>query len=151
MCPRRYPQVKREKGCSVSGTELRVFVATDVAARGIDVDDAWMRCSQPRCALRNEYYIHRIGRTPGQAPWCGIYLVSDYGAMVRLDEIAKFTRNAITAAGWTWEAICFRLRKDKGCEETVSFPPILHHCRCVCGGIAEYFNIDPSIADLPCC
>ena len=39
-----------------------VFVATDVAARGIDVDDvdAVFNYDVPE---ENEYYIHRIGRT----------------------------------------------------------------------------------------
>ena len=76
--------------------KLRVFVATDVAARGIDVDDvdAVFNYDVPD---ENEYYIHRIGRT-GRAKRHGVAytLVSDYGAMVRLDEIAKFTKNTIT-------------------------------------------------------
>ena len=42
--------------------ELHVFVATDVASRGIDVDDvdAVFNFEVPE---ENEYYIHRIGRT----------------------------------------------------------------------------------------
>lgn len=76
--------------------ELRVFVATDVAARGIDVDDvdAVINYDVPD---ENEYYVHRIGRT-GRAKRHGTAytFVSDYGAMVRLDEIAKFTKNVIT-------------------------------------------------------
>ena len=92
------PQVKREKVMQrFRDGKLRVFVATDVAARGIDVDDvdAVFNYDVPD---ENEYYIHRIGRT-GRAKRHGVAytFVSDYGAMVRLDEIAKFTRNAITA------------------------------------------------------
>ena len=92
------PQVKREKVMQrFRDGKLRVFVATDVAARGIDVDDvdAVFNYDVPE---ENEYYIHRIGRT-GRAKRHGVAytFVSDYGAMVRLDEIAKFTRNAITA------------------------------------------------------
>ena len=42
--------------------ELRVLVATDVAARGLDIDDvdAVFNYDVPD---ENEYYIHRIGRT----------------------------------------------------------------------------------------
>ena len=92
------PQVKREKVMQrFRDGKLRVFVATDVAARGIDVDDvdAVFNYDVPD---ENEYYIHRIGRT-GRSKRHGVAytFVSDYGAMVRLDEIAKFTRNAITA------------------------------------------------------
>ena len=91
------PQVKREKVMQrFRDGKLRVFVATDVAARGIDVDDvdAVFNYDVPD---ENEYYIHRIGRT-GRAKRHGVAytLVSDYGAMVRLDEIAKFTKNTIT-------------------------------------------------------
>ena len=90
------PQVKRERVMQrFREGKLRVFVATDVAARGIDVDDvdAVFNYDVPD---ENEYYIHRIGRT-GRAKRHGVAytLVSDYGAMVRLDEIAKFTKNTI--------------------------------------------------------
>ena len=57
----------------VPGRELHVFVATDVASRGIDVDDvdAVFNFEVPE---ENEYYIHRIGRTgAGQAPRRGLY------------------------------------------------------------------------------
>ena len=91
------PQEKREKVMAkFRRGELRVFVATDVAARGIDVDDvdAVINFDVPD---ENEYYVHRIGRT-GRAKRHGVAytLVSDYPAMVRLDDIAKHTRNEIT-------------------------------------------------------
>ena len=91
--------------------KLRVFVATDVAARGIDVDDvdAVFNYDVPE---ENEYYIHRIGRT-GRAKRHGVAytFVSDYGAMVRLDEIAKFTRNAITAVSVDMEGNLLPVKK----------------------------------------
>lgn len=75
--------------------ELRVFVATDVAARGIDVDDvdAVFNYDVPD---ENEYYVHRIGRT-GRARRHGVAytFVTDYPGMVRLNNIAKHTRNLI--------------------------------------------------------
>ena len=92
------PQAKREKVMQrFRDGKLRVFVATDVAARGIDVDDvdAVFNYDVPE---ENEYYIHRIGRT-GRARRRGTAytFVSDYAALVRLDEIAKFTKNTITS------------------------------------------------------
>lgn len=78
--------------------ELPVFIATDVAARGIDVDDvdAVINYDVPQ---ENEYYVHRIGRT-GRAKRHGVAytLVSDYPSKMRLDNIAKFTGNEIKTA-----------------------------------------------------
>ncbi len=90
------PQEKREKVMArFRRGELRVFVATDVAARGIDVDDvdAVFNYDVPD---ENEYYVHRIGRT-GRAKRHGVAytLVSDYPGLVRLSDIAKHTRNKI--------------------------------------------------------
>ena len=91
------PQVKREKVMAkFRRGELRVFVGTGGAARGIDVDDgdAVINYDVPD---ENEYYVHRIGRT-GRARRHGVAftLVADYPDMVRLDDIAKHTRNEIT-------------------------------------------------------
>ena len=90
------PQKKREKVMArFRRGELRVFVATDVAARGIDVDDvdAVFNYDVPD---ENEYYVHRIGRT-GRARRHGVAytFVTDYPGMVRLNDIAKHTRNQI--------------------------------------------------------
>ena len=90
------PQEKREKVMArFRKGELRVFVATDVAARGIDVDDvdAVFNYDVPD---ENEYYVHRIGRT-GRAKRHGVAytFVTDYPSMVRLNDIAKHTRNQI--------------------------------------------------------
>jgi len=75
--------------------ELPVLIATDVAARGIDVDnvDAVFNYDVPQ---ENEYYVHRIGRT-GRAKRCGITftLVADYPSRMKLDEIAKVTGNTL--------------------------------------------------------
>ena len=90
------PQEKREKVMArFRRGELRVFVATDVAARGIDVDDvdAVINYDVPD---ENEYYVHRIGRT-GRAKRRGAAytLVTDYPGQVRLNNIAKHTKNDI--------------------------------------------------------
>jgi len=92
------PQEKREKVMAkFRRGELRVFVATDVAARGIDVDDVDVVFNYD-VPDENEYYVHRIGRT-GRAKRHGVAytFVSDYPAMVRLNDIAKHTRNEIRA------------------------------------------------------
>ena len=86
------PQKKREQVMArFRRGELPVFVATDVAARGIDVDDvdAVFNYDVPQ---ENEYYVHRIGRT-GRAKRHGVAytLVADYPSKMRLDAIAKFT------------------------------------------------------------
>ena len=106
------PQEKREKVMAkFRRGELRVFVATDVAARGIDVDDvdAVFNYDVPD---ENEYYVHRIGRT-GRAKRHGVAytFVSDYPGLVRLENIAKHTRNDIKAVKFDEPA---RLVADNG-------------------------------------
>ena len=75
--------------------KLRVFVSTDVAARGIDVDDVDIvfNCDVPD---ENQDYVHRIGRT-GRAKRQGVAVsfISDYPAKMRIDEIARRTHNDI--------------------------------------------------------
>ena len=75
--------------------QLRVLAATDVAARGLDIDDvdAVFNYDVPD---ENEYYIHRIGRT-GRDRRHGVAftLVSSVTEGVRLDDIRKNTGNQI--------------------------------------------------------
>jgi ATP-dependent RNA helicase DeaD len=66
-----------------------VLVATDVAARGIDVDDveAVVNFDLPN---ENEYYLHRIGRT-GRARKHGVsFTMLTFQETVRMDEILKY-------------------------------------------------------------
>ena len=71
--------------------KLRVLAATDVAARGLDIDDvdAVFNYDVPD---ENEYYIHRVGRT-GRARRHGVAysLVSSITEGIRLDDIRKNT------------------------------------------------------------
>ena len=92
------PQRKREQVMNrFREGKLRVFVSTDVAARGIDVDDVDIvfNCDIPD---ENQDYIHRIGRT-GRARRQGVAvsLIADYPSNMRIDDIAKHTRNEIVA------------------------------------------------------
>ena len=106
------PQTKREKVMRhFREGQLRVFVATDVAARGIDVDDVDVVFNYD-VPDENEYYIHRIGRT-GRAKRRGAAytFVSDYGAKVRLDEIAKQTRNTIQPVEFNAEGRLVTIKK----------------------------------------
>ena len=75
--------------------KLPVLIATDVASRGIDVDDV-------DCVINYdvpeeyEYYIHRIGRT-GRAKKKGAAysIVGNFTEKAKLDEIAKFSEYTI--------------------------------------------------------
>ena len=75
--------------------KLAILVATDVASRGIDVDDV-------DCVINydvpeeNEYYVHRIGRT-GRAKRKGIAwsILGNFPEKAKLDEIAKFSNYQI--------------------------------------------------------
>ncbi len=75
--------------------KLRVLAATDVAARGLDIDDvdAVFNYDVPD---ENEYYIHRIGRT-GRAKRHGVAfsLVSTITEGLRLDDIVKSTGSQV--------------------------------------------------------
>lgn len=69
--------------------KFQILLATDVAARGIDVDDveAVINYDLPN---ENEYYLHRIGRT-GRAKKHGVsFTLLTYSETVRLDVILKY-------------------------------------------------------------
>ena len=76
--------------------KLAILVATDVASRGIDVDDV-------DCVINydvpdeNEYYVHRIGRT-GRAKRKGVAwsIISNFPEKAKLDEICKFCQFQIS-------------------------------------------------------
>ena len=77
--------------------KLQVLIATDVASRGIDVDDV-------DCVINfdvpeeNEYYVHRIGRT-GRAKRKGVAwsIIGSFPEKAKLDEIAKYSNYTIKA------------------------------------------------------
>jgi len=75
--------------------QIDILIATDVAARGIDVDDieAVFNYDLPS---DDEYYVHRIGRT-GRAGKAGIAYSFVVGREInKLKDIQRFTKAAIT-------------------------------------------------------
>lgn len=73
---------------------IDILVATDVAARGIDVDDVDMVVNYDM-PQDNEYYVHRIGRTAraGRAGTAISFVTSrEYG---NLKQIEKYTKTKI--------------------------------------------------------
>ena len=76
--------------------KMRVLVATDVAARGLDIDDVDVVFNYD-VPDEIEYYIHRIGRT-GRAKRHGVAysLVVGITEQMRMEQIAKNTRSDIT-------------------------------------------------------
>ena len=75
--------------------KLAILIATDVASRGIDVDDV-------DCVINfdvpeeNEYYVHRIGRT-GRAKRKGVAwsIIGNFPEKAKLDEIAKYSNYTV--------------------------------------------------------
>lgn len=89
-------QSQREKTMQrYRDSKLQILIATDVASRGIDVDDV-------ECVINfdvpaeNEYYVHRIGRT-GRAKRKGVAysIVGNFPEKAKLDEIAKYSNYTI--------------------------------------------------------
>ena len=87
------PQRERERTLQrFKEGKLRVLVATDVAARGLDIDDvdAVFNYDVPD---EQEYYIHRIGRT-GRARKHGVSytLMASVKEAVKMRDIARNTK-----------------------------------------------------------
>lgn len=83
--------------------DFEIMIATDVAARGIDVDDveAVFNFDIPD---ENEYYLHRIGRT-GRAKRCGaaftfMSTTMPHDDTYRLRDIKKYTHSDILDIVW---------------------------------------------------
>ena len=75
--------------------KFQVLVATDVAARGLDIDDVDVVFNYD-VPDENEYYVHRIGRT-GRAKKHGIAYTFIWGVTedLRMDAIVRGTRNTV--------------------------------------------------------
>ena len=83
-----------------------ILVSTDVAARGIDVDDveAVINYDLPN---ENEYYLHRIGRT-GRAHKHGVsFSLVTFRESVRMDEILKYMLTVPTPLKFVDDVLCY--------------------------------------------
>lgn len=90
------PQALRNKVMArFRKNELEILVATDVAARGIDVEDveAVFNYDIPE---ENEYYLHRIGRTGRAKRQGAAYTFFGDHDRPRLRDILKYTRSEAT-------------------------------------------------------
>ena len=100
------PQSKRNVVMSdFKRGKFPILVSTDVAARGIDVDDveAVINYDLPN---ENEYYLHRIGRT-GRAHKHGVsFSLVTFRESVRMDEILKYMLTAPTPLRFIDGVLC---------------------------------------------
>jgi len=90
------PQAERNKIMGRFRTgDLDVLVATDVAARGIDVSDVQVVFNYD-LPQTNEYYLHRIGRT-GRAKREGVsFLLYTAEDKKRVREIIRYTQSDVS-------------------------------------------------------
>ncbi len=90
------PQSQRNRVMAkFRNNELEILVATDVAARGIDVEDveAVFNYDIPD---ENEYYTHRIGRTGRAKRQGAAYTFMTAEDKFRIRDILKYTRSEAT-------------------------------------------------------
>ena len=101
------PQAKRNVVMSdFKRGKFPILVSTDVAARGIDVDDveAVINYDLPN---ENEYYLHRIGRT-GRAHKHGVsFSLVTFRESVRMDEILKYMLTVPTPLKFVDDVLCY--------------------------------------------
>ena len=73
--------------------KFNILVATDVAARGIDVSDidTVFNFEVPN---ENEYYLHRIGRTGRAGREGQAFTFINYSQSIRMDDILHYTKVA---------------------------------------------------------
>lgn len=91
---------------------VKILVATDVAARGLDIDDI-SHVFNYDLPYDVEAYVHRIGRT-GRAGKKGIAIsLITPAERWRLGRIEKFTRQKITRADLPTEVEIRRYREDQ--------------------------------------
>ncbi|MBP0955984.1 MAG: DEAD/DEAH box helicase [Oscillospiraceae bacterium] len=99
---------------------INVLIATDVAARGIDVDDvdAVFNYDLPQ---DNEYYIHRIGRT-GRAGKSGAAytIISGRKQFYELRDISKFIKTDIVRADLPTKEEIVKRKSEHVSEKIIS-------------------------------
>jgi ATP-dependent RNA helicase DeaD len=96
--------------------QVKVLVATDVAARGLDIDDI-SHVFNYDIPYDVESYVHRIGRT-GRAGKTGVAIsLITPAEQWRLDRIEKFTKHPITKAELPTEVEILQFREDALVEQ----------------------------------
>jgi ATP-dependent RNA helicase DeaD len=96
--------------------QIKVLVATDVAARGLDIDDI-SHVFNYDLPYDVEYYVHRIGRT-ARAGKTGIAISLITPAEGwRLGRIEKFTKHPITRAKLPTDQEILQHREDRLIEQ----------------------------------
>ena len=108
------PQRERERTLQkFKDGKLRVLVATDVAARGLDIDDvdAVFNYDVPD---EQEYYIHRIGRT-GRAKKHGVSytLMASVTESVKMRDIARNTKADIQLLKYDQDGCLMLVEQEK--------------------------------------
>ena len=108
------PQRERERTLQkFKDGKLRVLVATDVAARGLDIDDvdAVFNYDVPD---EQEYYIHRIGRT-GRARKHGVAytLMASVTESVKMRDIARNTKADIQLLKYDQDGCLMLVEQEK--------------------------------------
>ncbi len=120
-------QTAREKALlNFKRGNIRVLVATDIAARGIDVDDV-THVINFELPNESESYVHRIGRT-ARAGASGIaFSFCDVDERAYLHDIEKLTRQDITvvtdhayAADFSAIPIAAARKKSRGAKQNNS-------------------------------
>lgn len=99
--------------------KTEILVATDIAARGIDVDnvEAVFNFDVPQF---EEYYVHRIGRT-GRADQKGVAYTFVAGKeMFKLKDIMKYTKSHIEPYKTPAEADVLEARAKKTVEKAIA-------------------------------
>ncbi len=96
--------------------QVKVLVATDVAARGLDIDDI-SHVFNFDIPYDVESYVHRIGRT-GRAGKTGVAIsLITPAEQWRLSRIEKFTKHQIAKAELPGEAEILQYREDHLVEQ----------------------------------
>lgn len=101
--------------------QFTILVATDVAARGIDVNDIKIVVNYD-LPMEDEYYVHRIGRT-GRAGKSGqaFSLIQGRNQLSQLMNIMKYAKCSIVQKPLPTSAEIKQLRTDELCAKVSSF------------------------------
>lgn len=97
--------------------QFEILVATDVAARGIDVDDVEVVFNYD-LPDKQEFYVHRIGRT-GRAKRAGVsFSFVSFRDSIRMDDIRRYTKSEpVSLAFDEFGTLCYKESGDPFLED----------------------------------